>query len=1594
MLRFLLLGAALLAVGYAQSRQTVIDNQVGYKQERAPTYLVIAPKRVRPNQVVQIFVTILKLEYSRINVRVSITRKNVEYAGAELGFEQIGSRTMQLHMPQNSQTGDYKLRVEGTIDGGSSGNVFENETSIEFHPKQASLFIQLSKPIFRQGQKVYFRVVPILPNLMPKYGSMTIYVNDPTGFPVRRWLAVQTNAGGILSQNFVLSDQPNYGNWSIQVDAFGYTYFKHFLVEEYWDPRFDVNVTVRPYIMDNVETVGGVINANMTTGKPVEGNATVVLSVMPPPDPRYENTDVTNTNPALYNPITITQVYSYVKGPIAFNFKMSEILEKVRRYWPQYVGWNALTDFELQFNASVYDWFYSMTKEGYASTTIFSSRTRLQWVGDHVRTFKPETVMNVHVAVMKYDGTPVSSSKFVRLILEPRYSGGAGNSPIFGGSQYMKTPVNGIVKFSIPIDKQLVGLKLIAQYDGDPFTDIQMMATKFYSPSNSFITVSTSTGTPKINEYMIFHVKTSNYIPRIYYQIVAGSNIIVGEELEMMSRRKTFSIALSKEMVPTARIVVYYVSGQPEEIVIDTLTFSIDGMKSNQVGAKINRGKDFTRDTVEIMATADPGSYVAFAAMPSDLYTRGINDGLTEYNLVDELNSYDEPARGSYQHLWRLSETEYQYKFFLAQGYGIDSFTTFRDSGLLALSDVTINRVPNQCELEPDTIPCFDGTCYHKNKTCDGNLDCPTDWSDEENCPKEDPRYNNKTVNMINRVSRVLRFYEDSGWAWQEYFTKPDGEVDFRVNVPKYPLEWVVNGISMSRNLGLGLMPKPLRYDATRYMYIIVESATHIIRGEQIGVRVTVFNYWYASDFIEVLVTMEGSPDYDSVLVGEEGFVTSYSPTRHNGDHQTIVFLEPGESKDILMPIVPNMVQGNFTYTVSAWCFLERDSVTKQIYVTSDGVLNYHHTPCLIDMITYGSIIIPDLKVNVSDQFITPEQRYHNYVPGSGVGHLSLFGDVVTPGFFVDYPTAEDIMYRPYGAAEMNMFNFAFNLITLKFKKANQQLPNDVLKRTLHYMNIGLQRQLSYMKADGSFKMFRDDNRSSIWLTAFVAQTLHEARFGEWEKDLFIKLELINKIVVWICEKQNNVTGEFYDNQVPVYDRNYASRSEMMAAKLTGHPVPLTAYVLIALYKITDVSEEAQSCIEKARQRASEYLSTRTSEIEASNEIFHMAITAYALSLSQQRSRTIFDKLWAKRKKSEEFYFADDPVRENPSDFVNTVRYLLPRVELMNDAHAVQSTAYALMAHINHFGSSSGDYKVQRDSMMRWLQTMRNYIGAFASSQDTLAAMESLYAFTQVDPNRNVFDMFMELESSASPEWKSLMLMNKHNYTNLQEAFLPKVYGQVRVTAKGTGRALIQLTTTVNVEYAWQIKNTVDSKRFYLLDLDYLQFSGRNFSTMEMMPCVSWIYTQKSMTSGLSVLEIDMPSGYVVMNDTLRNLVLNKTVRNLQRAEFYNRKVVFYFDYLDQSRSCVRFQAHRWYPVANMTIQHKMRLFDYYEPGFHNTTMYTTYNLFNLNICYVCGSYQCPYCPFFNVATILKASFTMVTLIIGFLLQRYILRVT
>lgn len=64
---------------------------------------------------------------------------------------------------------------------------------------------------------------------------------DPRGLIVKRWLSRQSNLGTV-SLSYPLSDQPVFGEWKIRVVAQGQIEESSFLVEEYYQTRFEVNL--------------------------------------------------------------------------------------------------------------------------------------------------------------------------------------------------------------------------------------------------------------------------------------------------------------------------------------------------------------------------------------------------------------------------------------------------------------------------------------------------------------------------------------------------------------------------------------------------------------------------------------------------------------------------------------------------------------------------------------------------------------------------------------------------------------------------------------------------------------------------------------------------------------------------------------------------------------------------------------------------------------------------------------------------------------------------------------------------------------------------------------------------------------------------------------------------------------------------------------------------------------------------------------------------------------------------------------------------------------------------------------------------------
>ena len=81
------------------------------------------------------------------------------------------------------------------------------------------------------------------------------------------------------------------------------------------------------------------------------------------------------------------------------------------------------------------------------------------------------------------------------------------------------------------------------------------------------------------------------------------------------AKQKTFDVGVSREMAPSAHILVYYVR-YDGEIVADSMNFHVNTSSvTNRVNITINRRKDFTGNTIEVLAYASPQSFVAFAGL-------------------------------------------------------------------------------------------------------------------------------------------------------------------------------------------------------------------------------------------------------------------------------------------------------------------------------------------------------------------------------------------------------------------------------------------------------------------------------------------------------------------------------------------------------------------------------------------------------------------------------------------------------------------------------------------------------------------------------------------------------------------------------------------------------------------------------------------------------------------------------------------------------------------------------------------------------------------------------------------------------------------
>ncbi|KAJ0173927.1 hypothetical protein K1T71_010073 [Dendrolimus kikuchii] len=379
----------------------------------------------------------------------------------------------------------------------------------------------------------------------------------------------------------------------------------------------------------------------------------------------------------------------------------------------------------------------------------------------------------------------------------------------------------------------------------------------------------------------------------------------------------------------------------------------------------------------------------------------------------------------------------------------------------------------------------------------------------------------------------------------------------------------------------------------------------------------------------------------------------------------------------------------------------------------------------------------------------------------------------------------------------------------------------------------------------------------------------------------------------------------------------------------------------------------------QAQQRGISWLERHLKLLEDFGEPYALALVAHALTFAKAPSSEHAYRLLKRRERSEGglVYWGKEPVPPPPFKMENQKPFLLPRLPYKYDSNNIAATAYALLACMDHQDNN--------EPIVMWLNAQRLRDGGWASTQDTYVALRALIEYTNRKRLRDVSSLEVDVEAVALGGVRKKLRVDNTNLAIMQSIDIPEAWGTVKVTAKGAGYGILQMSVQYNVDIP-RFQTQPPVRAFSLVS--HHHFYGRNHSHIEFQGCASWTYVEESPRSGMAVLEVGVPTGYMIQQQVLDAYVLSRRVPTLQRAKYSPTKMLFYFDYLSVEPTCVNFTIERWFPVANMSRYLPIRVYDYYAPERFNESIFDALPTYLLNICEVCGSSQCPYCAIYNAA--------------------------
>ena len=749
----------------------------------------------------------------------------------------------------------------------------------------------------------------------------------------------------------------------------------------------------------------------------------------------------------------------------------------------------------------------------------------------------------------------------------------------------------------------------------------------------------------------------------------------------------------------------------------------------------------------------------------------------------------------------------------------------------------------------------------------------------------------NQGGGMMTAVTRVRSFFPET-WVWVDVdsdagtglATLPD------LVAPDSITTWQFAAFSTHPTGGLAVADESSRLKVFKPFFVSPNLPYSAIRGEELVVRVGVFNYLERS--LDVTVEIASSPDFDVVSAGGSSSVVSVTA---KGTGTATFIIRPKKLGDVDV-----QVSGRTSADVG-----HADAVKRSVRIEPEGFPREATANAVINRAS------GDAAESVTLSSPLPAR---GVVAGSVRSTFSVVGDLMGPSV----NGLERLVQVPFGCGEQNMITMAPNVAAISYLTAARRLTSDLKQRAEDNIAMGYQRQLQYRHSNGAFSAFGEGSGSdgSLWLTAFVVRVFSQAaEVGNLAADPSV----LTSAAQFIASKQS-VDGSFKDPSPPVH-------TEMSGG--AGEGPGLAAYCLLAMV-------EAGRSAGNVDKTIAFLAGSIDSGFDGSSYV--AAISAHALTTACAKIDKGCDHAARARTKMLQMATADDDGTKHwgssgavVSSTVADARVIPYGAETSTE---VEATAYAVLALVGA-GDTSGAY-----SGARWLLMRRNARGGFQSTQDTVVALEALGGYAAA-----TFSDAASLSVTPAPVGKfapGTVTVDESTF-DLMRRF--DAYGatEVRATVDGSGVALMQLEVTYNLEtdpnppeyrLIVQAKATAVTEaakrrrrrgRSLLGNLFGSSGGGGDGGTptvsaddaraTEVNACVKRL--GPGVPLGMVLLDVGLFTGFVPDEDSLQDIRVEGK-GYVQRVDADDRKVVFYLENTDSSEACVIFQALKTHDVKNL----------------------------------------------------------------------------